>query len=100
MALQQQLERLVSFMRTVDARLDSLEVQTARLLRQHTSLAKQVSAEKDVFVEGCSQMLVRLLLRWRRQRLVHRARKRRSTDRVVRFADWLVLLMAQHETSV
>jgi len=45
--LQQQLERVVSFMRTVDARLDSLERTTLHLVSQQERLNKQLELRQQ-----------------------------------------------------
>lgn len=45
--LQQQLERVVTFMRTVDARLDSLERTTLQLLSQQERLNKQLELRQQ-----------------------------------------------------
>ncbi len=44
--LQQQLERVLAFMRTVDARLDALERTSHHLLEQNERLTKQLSQQQ------------------------------------------------------
>lgn len=46
MFLQQQLERVLAFMRTVDARLDALERTSHHLLEQNDRLTKQLSQQQ------------------------------------------------------
>jgi len=49
--LPQQLERVVAFMRTVDARLDALERTTHHLLQQQERLTKQLDRQRPPVAE-------------------------------------------------